>query len=244
MSVSPSEDAGPSPAFELKGGSFTLPVLRLLQTDVDSVSHDLAAKVAQAPDFFRNTPVVIDLHVVEDKGEAVDFALLVGLLRGYGMVPVGVRGGSQVQQDAACALELAILADLRPKVAKTGAQRSVDAQGRQAPAASVKSRLVDRPVRSGQRVYASGADLVVTAPVSSGAELLADGNIHVYSSLRGRALAGLKGDRNARIFCHNLQAELISVAGHYRVSEDLDESVRDRPVQIYLDGDRLVIAPF
>jgi septum site-determining protein MinC len=95
--------------------------------------------------------------------------------------------------------------------------------------------LVTRPVRSGQRVYAAGGDLSIIASVSSGAELMADGNIHVYGPLRGRALAGMKGNTDARIFCQDLQAELVSVAGHYRVSENIPSELRGVPVQIYLD---------
>jgi septum site-determining protein MinC len=101
--------------------------------------------------------------------------------------------------------------------------------------------LITRPVRSGQRVYAAGGDLSVVAPVSSGAELIADGNIHVYGPLRGRAMAGLNGNTQARIFCQNLQAELISVAGHYRVSENIPAEVKGGPVQIFLDHDVLRI---
>ena len=93
----------------------------------------------------------------------------------------------------------------------------------------------------GQRVYASGGDLVVLAQVSSGAEVMADGHIHVYAPLRGRALAGVKGNQEARIFCHNLQAELVSVAGHYRVSENIPPELKGMPVQIYLDHDVLRI---
>jgi len=90
-------------------------------------------------------------------------------------------------------------------------------------------------VRSGQRVYAVGGDLSIIAPVSSGAELMADGNIHVYGPLRGRALAGMSGNLEARIFCHDLQAELISIAGHYRVSEGIPNELRGVPVQVFLE---------
>jgi septum site-determining protein MinC len=95
--------------------------------------------------------------------------------------------------------------------------------------------LITRPVRSGQRIYAAGGDLSVVAAVSAGAELMADGNIHVYGPLRGRALAGMKGDTEARIFCQDLQAELVSVAGHYRVSENIPRELKGAPVQIFLD---------
>jgi septum site-determining protein MinC len=263
------ESAGENPpvAFELKAASFTLPVVRLLGADMDAVAELLGAKVDQAPDFFRNTPVVIDLSgLAKDAGE-IAFPVLVGLMRGYGMIPVGIRGGTPDQNEAAQAMELAILGDafLRragppskigggADAAKTvpKAPRSERAgqvpQRRQAEGgapepgvAGAVFKLVTRPVRSGQRVYSAGGDLSVVASVSSGAELMADGNIHVYGPLRGRAMAGMKGDTGARIFCQDLQAELISVAGHYRVSENIPAELKGAPVQIYLDKEVLRI---
>jgi septum site-determining protein MinC len=100
--------------------------------------------------------------------------------------------------------------------------------------------LITQPIRSGQRIYATG-DLIIMAQVSSGAEIMAEGNIHVYNTLRGRASAGIQGNTDARIFCFDLQAELISVAGNYKVSEDLDASVRNKPVQIFLQNQALII---
>ena len=101
------------------------------------------------------------------------------------------------------------------------------------------SKIVHHPIRSGQQVYAADGDLVVLASVSAGAEILADGNIHVYGALRGRALAGVKGDTKARVFCHSMAAELISIAGQYKISEDIDKNVLGKPAQAYLDKDAL-----
>jgi septum site-determining protein MinC len=246
---------GDRPAvFELKAAGFTLPIIRLLEADIEAVAAELGARVEQAPEFFRNTPVVIDLSAFSQGGGEVEFPLLVGLLRGYGMIPFGVRGGTKAQNEAAEAMELAILrehetrgarSERAPVVAEPAAEpaapppRSV---GEPAPAETpllkrtgASFTLVTRPVRSGQRVYASGGDLCIIAAVSSGAELMADGNIHVYGPLRGRALAGMKGNTDARIFCQDLQAELVSVAGHYRISENIPPELRGVPVQIYLD---------
>jgi len=260
MTINP-ESAGDTPqaAFELKAAAFTLPVIRLLGTDMDAVARQLGAKVEQAPEFFRNTPVVIDLSGFPRGSGEVQFPVLVGLLRGYAMMPVGVRGGDAEQNEAAKAMELAILGDVhmrrpqsvaanqaRLEAARTGgAAAAADA----APGATTAGRtdpghtfkLVTRPVRSGQRVYAKGGDLSVVGPVSSGAELLADGNIHVYGPLRGRAMAGKNGDEAARIFCQDLQAELVSVAGHYRVSENIPAALRGVPVQVFLDREVLRI---
>jgi septum site-determining protein MinC len=242
MVANPSTPAANGPAaFELKAAGFTLPVIRLLVGDMEAVAEQLGSKVEQAPDFFRNTPVVIDLAAFPEGAAEVEFPLLVGLLRGYGMIPFGVRGGTKTQNSAAEAMELAILGDAfarsgkpapSPEARPAEPPRDAGEAPRKAPS---RFTLVTRPVRSGQRVYAAGGDLSVVAPVSSGAELMADGNIHVYGPLRGRALAGMKGDTDARIFCQDLQAELVSVAGHYRVSENIPIELRGVPVQIYLD---------
>jgi septum site-determining protein MinC len=243
-----------SPAFELKASSFTLPVIRLLGLDMDAVEAQLGPKVEQAPGFFRNTPIVIDLGALTRDADVVAFPQLVGLLRGLGMIPVGVRGGGAVQNEAARAMELAILGDntragrqlpdaaerveTAPPAVTPGPSREVVDQ-----AAVSASMLVDRPVRSGQRLYAPGGDLTIVGPVSSGAELMADGNIHVYGPLRGRVIAGLQGDTAARIFCRELQAELVSVAGHYRVSENIPAEIKGRSVQVFLDHEVLRIEP-
>ena len=241
----------PKPAFELKAATFTLPVIRLLGVDMDSVADQLGVKVDQAPDFFRNTPVVIDLSGLPPGAGQIEFPLLVGLMRGFGMIPVGIRGGTEEQHAAAEAMELAILGDAfvrrtppREAASQPDPQPAPRSAASPAPAAAeegvhASQRLVTRPVRSGQRVYAPGGDLSVVAPVSHGAELMADGNIHVYGPLRGRAMAGMKGDISARIFCQDLQAELLSVAGHYRISENIPDEVKGVPVQIFLDGDVL-----
>jgi len=166
-----------------------------------------------------------------------------------------VRGGSAAQNDAAEAMELAILGDTYVRRRKDTGAKTAGEQDSKTPQhatgeakAETASRgpgaafkLVAHPVRSGQRVYAAGGDLSIVGPVSSGAELLADGNIHIYGTLRGRAMAGLNGDSDARIFCQDLQAELVSVAGRYRVSENIPAALRGVPVQIFLDQEILRI---
>ncbi|MTW19858.1 septum site-determining protein MinC [Allochromatium palmeri] len=256
-SITDADGAGP---FELKAASFTLPIIRLLDNDIETVALRLGARVEKAPDFFRNTPVVIDLSDLAENAEPVALPQLVGVLRGYGMIPFGVRGANADQAAAAEALEMAILrdsyvrrtrqlgelvADMDPEPAPTTVSKTPKAPDKapQPPTEPAQPRaagqsgfmLITKPVRSGQRIYAAGGDLSIIAPVSSGAELMADGNIHVYGPLRGRALAGMSGNMEARIFCHDLQAELISIAGHYRVSEGIPNELRGVPVQIFLD---------
>lgn len=237
--------------FELKASSFTLPIIRLLDNDLEAVAAELGSKVEKAPDFFHNTPVVIDLSALPTDIGTVEIPLLVGLLRGSGMIPFAVRGGTKDQIEAAEALELAVLRESSARSRADSSSKTRDSEkageSAQAPEASPALEpsatrrsdsgfmLIRRPVRSGQRVYAAGGDLSIVAAVSSGAELMADGNIHVYGPLRGRALAGMNGNLEARIFCQDLQAELVSIAGHYRVSENIPAELRGIPVQIYLD---------
>ncbi len=227
-----------TPPFELKGSLFTLTVLHLFRLDQGAIERHLAEKIKQAPSFFNNTPVVIDLEgLVEppDGLDGADFKDLDGLLRGHGMAPVGVRHGSPELQVVARQAGWPLLPDSRSAGAVKKTERPEPTPAR--------SRIVNHPVRSGQQIYAPDGDLIVLGAVSAGAEVIADGNIHVYGVLRGRALAGVKGDVETWIFCQSLEAELISIAGRYRISEqiDLDPADRGKAMQIHLADDRLVI---
>ncbi|MDS4040044.1 MAG: septum site-determining protein MinC [Candidatus Competibacter sp.] len=222
-----------SPPFELKGSLFTLTVLHLFQLDRTAIERHLTEKIRQAPNFFNNTPVVIDLEGMAEPSDGVDFSGLYELLRGHGMVPVGIRNGRPELQTVARLAGLPILPESRAPASSKKPDRvePVLAHG----------RLVNHPVRSGQQIYAPDGDLIVLGAVSAGAEVIADGHIHIYGALRGRALAGVKGDAEARIFCQSLEAELISIAGRYRISEQLDSSDRGKAVQVHLADDRLII---
>jgi len=225
---------------ELKSSALTLPVLKLHEADIDRIGKHLRQKAREAPDFFHNAPIVIDLTNLEKRDDPVNFPFLVGVMRGLGMQPIGIQGGSAAQRESAELMELAVLG-------QTGAGNRAAKKEEEKPPVDVtgtgKTMLVSQPVRSGQRLYASEADLIVTAQVSSGAEIFADGNIHVYGTLRGRAMAGIKGDTTARIFCRNLSAELVSIAGRYKVSEDLERHHRGESVQIYLRQNKLIVDP-
>jgi len=253
-----------SDVLEIKAASFTLPVIRLLRANMEDFADEIRAKVDQAPDFFAHAPVVIDLGGLDDPSAEINFPRLVGLLRGHGMLPVGLRGGSAAQQDAARAMELVLMSEGKRRSVRDGERdeepgaqaESLQTGDGSAPAQDreplengnglgieVGSTLIDRPVRSGQKVYAAGGDLTVIAAVNSGAELMADGNIHIYGAMRGRVFAGIKGNARARIFCQDLQAELVAIAGHYRVSENIPAKLKNARVQIYLDQDTLRIEP-
>jgi septum site-determining protein MinC len=230
--------------FQLKGSVFTLTILQLRQTALAAIDTHLNEKISQAPDFFRNAPVIIDLEEISDQSD-VDFVGLCELLRNRGMIPVAARNTSQAQQQHAAAAGLPVLPEGRAPLAATGAGVSSGSRSRTDAPPRPHHRIHQQPVRSGQQVYAANGDLIVLAPVSSGAEVLADGNIHIYGPLRGRALAGVKGDSEARIFCQQLEAELVSIAGNYRLlEEELEDAVRGKSAQIYLsEKQRLIIEP-
>ncbi|QXP85396.1 septum site-determining protein MinC [Methylococcus sp. ANG] len=226
--------------FEIRAGSFNLPVLKLTSDSADAIADLLAARVRQAPDFFRHAPVILDLHELAGRDHVPDFDALLEVLRKSGLTPVGVRGGNAEQNAAADAAGLALLSEGKHHETHPAAEHPQPAPEPVRPPRQ-GTKIIDQPIRSGQRVYANDGDLVVIATVSPGAELMADGNIHVYGSLRGRAMAGVKGDLDARIFCRDLQAELIAIGGHYKISENLDGTVRGKPVQIMLRDNALII---
>jgi septum site-determining protein MinC len=242
MAENSHNQTSPAGAIELKSGSITLPILKVLTHSLVDIASQLDDKLGKAPDFFRNAPIIIDLgDLVEDRKHELDFSALLKLVHDMALAPVGMRGGNADQQKAAQEERLAVLADVKTEpsqgsTAKTGQNK------RPIPRAiAVSTKIIDQPVRSGQRIYASGGDLIVMAQVSPGAEIMADGNIHVYGSLKGRALAGVQGNLAARIYCSDLQAQLVAIGGHYRTSESDDLSIRGKLVQIYLKDDSLII---
>jgi len=220
-------------SFDMKAGQFTLPTLVLRDLDTAALDEFLAQQVARLPAFFNQAPVAIDLSMLPSREQFDELPMIVGMLRGHGMIPLGVRGASEQQRKQALALELALMPNGR-KVAVKPAQPAPHALPKCA-----EALIVDKPVRSGQRIYADAGDLIITAGVGSGAEVMAEGHIHAYGPLRGRAMAGVSGNIDARIFCRELGAELVSIAGRYRVSENLETRYRGRAVQISLNGDAL-----
>ena len=235
-----------SGAIELKSGSITLPILKILNPDLADISLQLEDKIGKAPDFFKNAPVIIDLgDLDETTRDALDFGALLECIQEHALSPVGMRGGSAEQQKRARLEKVAVLAEVRTEQAAAG-QGVKNNPRRPLPPPrpqTALTKIVDQPVRSGQRIYAAGGDLIVLAQVSPGAEIMADGNIHVYGALMGRALAGVQGNLEARIFCSDLKAQLIAIGGHYRTSEEEDSALKGRLVQVALEGDGLMVTP-
>ena len=238
-------------SFDLKSASLPVVAVVLKTTDAAQFAVDLADRVADAPGFFDQDPVLIDLTPVREAEEPIDFAAITEQLREHRTLPVAVRGGSPAQMEAARAAGLAAAPDAPPARAEASAPvevvreviREVEVV-REVPMPGPGTVVVDKPLRSGQQVYARGADLVVMAVVSFGAEVIADGNIHVYAPLRGRAIAGARGNTEARIFSTCLEPQLVSIAGIYRTTEtELPADVRGKPAQVRLDGEKLIIEP-
>ncbi|MCE3272133.1 MAG: minC [Ramlibacter sp.] len=235
--------AGRAPAsFEIKSANLPLVALLLKSHDLDLLARELQGRFGDIPDFFDHDPLVIDLAPVGDA--PVDFARLVEMLRAYRVMPVAVKGGSPEQMAAARTAGLADGGDalsLTPALSQREREEQPEpvAPSIQAPASAL---VIDKPLRSGQQVYARGRDVVVLAMVNAGAEVIADGHIHVYAPLRGKAIAGARGDAGARILTLCLEPELVSIAGVYRTSEVAwPKSVRGKPAQVRLVDDKLVM---
>jgi septum site-determining protein MinC len=239
--------------FEIKSASLPLVALLLKSADLSLLSAEFAQRFGDVPDFFDHDPLVVDLFPLQvaEPGAALDVGALVALLRSYRLNPLAVRGGNEQQMAQAIAAGLTPAPDAAvqrtaPAAPVTAAAPLPEpvAQAQPAPGALV----IDKPLRSGQQVYARGRDLVVMAMVNPGAEVIADGHIHVYAPLRGKAIAGARGNADARIFAISMAPELISIAGIYRTSEvALPDAIQGKAAQVRLvagpDGDKLVIDP-
>lgn len=223
-----------SQAFKLKGRLFTLTVMQILETDAAVFEHHLADVIAKAPKLFDNTPVVLDCSAIDPN--KLDLQYICHCLRENSLIPIAIQGGNSFLDTLAHCQGLAVFnASTHQDKPLTGKSQELSQQT----AETIKSKLLTTPVRSGQQVVSKGGDLVITAAVSHGAELLSDGNIHVYGALRGRALAGIAGDKQARIFCQSLDAELVSIAGYYRLSDAIEPQTG--PCQIFLQDDHIQI---
>lgn len=218
-----------TPSFKLKGSLFTLSVLQLLTSDLGQFEKDLKAKVHLAPKFFNYTPMVLDLQSLNDP---FDFKKLKKILTQNKIIPVGVRGATDAWAEELHTLGFALMNDSGKNDKEAPGGSATLMQG---------TKITVEHIRSGQRIYAENGDLIVIGHVSSGAELLADGNIHIYGTLRGRALAGINGNTQARIFCQALAAELVSIAGQYQLFENVSDLTQGA-TQIYLKQNELIIA--
>ncbi|AQU83626.1 MULTISPECIES: septum site-determining protein MinC [unclassified Halomonas] len=235
-------------AFTFKGGMLPMTVMELSSADPELIRRQLAGKLSQSPAFFQHTPVVLSVEKLDEPHLALE--RICAVCRDHKLLPVAVRGGSEPVRQSAWALGLGWFAPveegrarilesvsrmIEPEVVADEPEAQEDA--------SVTTRLFRGTVRSGQQVNAAEGDLVVIGAVNAGAEVLAAGSIHVYGALRGRALAGIHGNTHAGIYCRELEAELLSVAGNYKRLEDIDSQLLGRAVEIHFIKEQLEIKP-
>jgi septum site-determining protein MinC len=240
-----------NPCFEIKSADLSLVALLLKTTDVAEVSRALKHQLSESPGFFDQDPVVIDISGLTLKeDETIDFKALMVVLQEHALVPLAIKGASGRLLDLAKGHGLVDASDARIR----RSMPLVEAAPPQAPVAEPMAPMtpgamrIDKPLRSGQQIYAKGRDLIVMGMVNAGAEVIADGHIHVYGTLRGKAIAGARGNTQAQIFAQVMEPELISIAGVYRTSENpLSKDVLGQPAQVSLqsgpDGDKLLITP-
>lgn len=226
----------------------------LTTADGTALDNALSKMTGGSADFFDDDLTVIDIGALPD-GTAVDWAATIALLKKYRLKPVAVRNAPPAMAADIAAHGLSLETASKPR--DDEAPVAPKAPPKPAPVAAAAPTIsstaeplvngggvmiIDTPVRAGQRIYARGCDLIVTAVVNNGAELIADGSIHVYNTLNGRALAGASGNAEARIFALNMSPELVSIAGVYRTFEDgFPAEFARSPAQIRLMGDRIDI---
>jgi septum site-determining protein MinC len=250
LDTSPAQDsdAGSKNAFLLKRRTHNLMIFELHNPNIVQLALRLKDHMAQAPNLFKNTPTVVDLSPLEDGFKVIDFPALGSLLDNHGLTVVGVAGGSEAQRVMAARARLALFTipathinepeeqpeavNVAPSVEETPAEAATGAQ---------TGLVLRQTVRAGQQVYARGGDLTVEAAVNEGAEVVADGDIHIYGALRGRALAGARGRNHARIWCQNLDAELVSINGIYRTRDSIEAELIGKPAVVEIQQDKLII---
>src|SRR5690606_16395908 len=245
-------------AGELKIGQVGIANLRVRTLDVARLAAEMRERVARAPKLFARAAVILDFGGLPATPDAATARALIEALREAGVLPVALAWGSSDNEALAVELGLPLLAKFRaqyepvagatetaaPRPAARPAPEPAPAARAAAPrpAASAPGLVQAAPVRSGQQVYAENRDLTILSQVGAGAEVIADGSIHIYGPLRGRALAGAQGNAGARIFCRAFHAELVAVAGHYKVLEDIPKELHGKPVQVWLENEELKIA--
>ncbi len=242
---------------EIKFGQVGIANLRVKELDLERLRSELCQKVETAPQLFSRAPLVVDLSHLPSLPSREQTTALLKMIHECGLLPVGLAYGTRENEELAQVLDLPLLAKFRASFERDQGESGAAlpqprAKAESAPAA--KPRVADattaqpavglysdKPVRSGQQMYARHGDLVIANLVGNGAEVIADGSIHIYGALRGRALAGAQGDEKARIFCQEFHAELVSIAGVYRVIEDIPSELRGKPVQAWLENDKLLL---
>ncbi len=227
-------------SFQLKADFFPVTVLKISRYDIDTIGSQLRDTIEKAPNYLTHAPILIDLDEAKRPSKGFNLEALCATLRAQKIFPVGIRGLEKEEESLAFTQGLAVIQS--NKVQNL-------AEGKVSAAAPIEkkvlgsnTKIITKPIRSGTQVYAKGCDLLILSGVNAGAECIADGHIYVYGPLRGRALAGASGDTEARIFCASLEAELIAIAGHYLIKDQIKVPKANKPMlQIFLQDDNLII---
>jgi septum site-determining protein MinC len=245
----------PPLSFDIKSTLLSLVALQLKSTDLSRLSSGFALRFGETPDFFDNDGIVIDLSFLPRQPTSeslsgldtpLEFFALITFLRSYRLRPLAIRGGSARQVAAAMAAGLSHEPGAMPRATPPRVEKPVRRVPAPVPRPQVGALVIEKPLRCGQQVYARGRDLIVMAMVNAGAEVIADGHIHIYAPLRGRAIAGAQGNSDARIFAMVMAAENVGIAGVYDTgNHSVFESVYGKAAQISLvsdrGGDRLIV---
>ena len=237
---------------DIRYGQMGLVLVRIRTTDPGAILDELTGRIATAPHFFRRTGVCLDLSALENTPDVADVRTVIDAIRRAGMLAIGLAGDSAEVDAVSNALNLPILSGFRASRSPISVAQPTPAAPAAAPEAaaelaepansSLATLIQHQTVRSGQRIYARNRDLVVTAGIGAGAEVMADGCLHIYGPLRGRAMAGARGQLTARVFCQEFYAELVSIAGVFRVFETIPAELAGKPVQAWLAGEDLHFA--
>jgi septum site-determining protein MinC len=232
-------------ASQMRGGIFAVMVVRIGDPHDPALDREIGEQVERSPGFFADAPVVLDLKDCPGCTSVGEYVTVKTALRRHRLIPVGVQNANEAQRRAAMATDLAPFSPMGGGDRRAGERPPMPNGTGNGSANGVtgRAKLVTQPVRSGTQIYARGADLIVVAPVSAGAEVVADGHLHIYGALRGRAIAGAAGDQAARIFVQRLEAELVCIAGRYLVSEAIPGEHLRQPVQVAIVEDQLRIVP-
>jgi septum site-determining protein MinC len=245
-------------ACDLRFGQVGLACVRVRRADAAALCEELERRVRSAPQMFSRAAVVLDLSHLPDLPDDGTVDALLEAVRSAGMLPVGLAYGTSETEALAKRMGLPLIAKFRAAYEQPagGGHATAEPAAAPAPMAHREERPIepampaagtlhhDGTVRSGQQVYARAGDLVITGGVANGAEAIADGDVHIYGGLRGRAMAGAQGDANARIYVHDFRAELVAIAGHYRVFEQIPKDLEGQSVRCWLEGEKLLLARF
>lgn len=240
-------------AGELKIGQVGIANLRIRTLDVARLIQEMQERVSRAPKLFGRAAVILDFGGLSQVPDLDTAQALLDGLRSAGVLPVALAYGTQETELLSEQLGLPLLAKFRAQYERAGSESAAPPRAAPPPVAAIvpptapsvqpqPGRMQLGAVRSGQQLYAENCDLTVLSTVGAGAEVIADGSIHIYGTLRGRALAGAQGNTGARIFCRDFHAELVAIAGHYKVLDDVPANLRGKSVQVWLEQDQIKIA--